>query len=242
MLLNRTEESKNSKDTTTEVGLPHKDSDNSELQFETSVAKPVVKSVSFVLGKTPRVLIKRSKAGKMVLKTSASKDSSKITKYISMQILKLCLPIFPGVEIMEISYLIFLVKSTSSNDSGTISMEEEYEIEKSDEAENDLNEKTTGDYEDIEDNDVAEDDECEVELDVYDYIPSDEPRESVPGLRQSLFPYVPPYIQFCRHDQVSDQIPPEVRKKMKWRLSSISPLVVRKTVEASGTTIGFLIH
>jgi tubulin polyglutamylase TTLL4 len=120
------------------------------------------------------------------------------------------------------------VKSSSSSTTGT-SIEDSEVDESSD---NEVATKSSSN-EDIPEYDEDEDDE--IESDSYDFIPpSNEPRVTVPGLRPSLFPFVPPYIHFCRHDQMSGMLPAEIRKKLKWRLSQITPIVVKKTVEASG--------
>jgi len=56
------------------------------------------------------------------------------------------------------------------------------------------------------------------------------------GVRPSQFPYVPPYINFCQHNEKCECLPPEIKKLMKWRLSTITPTVVKKTVISSGKT------
>ncbi|XP_015607158.1 tubulin polyglutamylase TTLL4 isoform X2 [Cephus cinctus] len=53
--------------------------------------------------------------------------------------------------------------------------------------------------------------------------------------RRSLFPNVPPYISFQSHDsQGQSNLPFEIRRHLKWRLSSITPLLVRRTLTNSG--------
>ena len=59
-------------------------------------------------------------------------------------------------------------------------------------------------------------------------------RNVVPPIRPSYFPYVPPYINFCMHDEKSEVLPAEIRKHLKWRMSTITPVVIRKTVGNSG--------
>lgn len=56
-----------------------------------------------------------------------------------------------------------------------------------------------------------------------------------PSLRPSLFSYVPPYIKFYTHDQKADKLlPKSIQRILKWKLSTITPLVVRQTVVNSG--------
>ncbi|XP_052124662.1 tubulin monoglutamylase TTLL4 isoform X2 [Frankliniella occidentalis] len=57
---------------------------------------------------------------------------------------------------------------------------------------------------------------------------------SLDGLRPSLFPNVPPYIRFSLHDQKGPALPPTIQRNLKWNLSTITPLVVRRTVLNSG--------
>ncbi|CAG7786254.1 unnamed protein product, partial [Allacma fusca] len=59
-------------------------------------------------------------------------------------------------------------------------------------------------------------------------------RKIVPPIRPSYFPFVPPYINFCLHDEKSETLPMEIRKHLKWRMSTITPVVIRKTVSNSG--------
>lgn len=67
-----------------------------------------------------------------------------------------------------------------------------------------------------------------------DDVPKTEVKQIVPAIRPSYFPYVPPYINFCMHDEKTDQLPEEIRKLLKWRLSPITPVVVKRTVSNSG--------
>lgn len=54
-------------------------------------------------------------------------------------------------------------------------------------------------------------------------------------LRPSLFPRVPPYIKFVGHEDVQTiKIPFAVQKHMIWKLTSITPIVVKKTITNSG--------
>lgn len=66
--------------------------------------------------------------------------------------------------------------------------------------------------------------------------------ESVPGgkpttnrpLAPSLFPYVPPYITFATHVQKGPIMPADLTKILKWKLTTITPIVVRKVLINSG--------
>ncbi|XP_048002882.1 uncharacterized protein LOC125239285 isoform X2 [Leguminivora glycinivorella] len=54
-------------------------------------------------------------------------------------------------------------------------------------------------------------------------------------LRQSLFPRVPPYLKFVGYDEATAQkIPAPIQKHLKWKLTSITPIVVKKTLTNSG--------
>ncbi|CAH1108254.1 unnamed protein product [Psylliodes chrysocephalus] len=53
-------------------------------------------------------------------------------------------------------------------------------------------------------------------------------------LRPSLFPNIPPYIRFNAHDYEGDVKFPYTKKFLKWKLSTITPLIVRKTLQNSG--------
>ncbi|XP_049950814.1 tubulin monoglutamylase TTLL4-like isoform X1 [Schistocerca serialis cubense] len=61
-----------------------------------------------------------------------------------------------------------------------------------------------------------------------------EPCNQSQALRTSLFSYVPPYIRFCMHDEKGEPLPYEIGRHMKWKLSTITPLVVRRTLVNSG--------
>lgn len=68
-----------------------------------------------------------------------------------------------------------------------------------------------------------------------DIVPSAENvQNTVPAIRPSYFPNVPPYLNFCLHSEQVESLPPLVRKHLKWRWSSITPVVVKKTIENSG--------
>lgn len=54
-------------------------------------------------------------------------------------------------------------------------------------------------------------------------------------IRESMFPHIPPYLNFNLHDaDVPFNIPAGSRKYFKWKLSTITPIVVRKTLTNSG--------
>ena len=58
---------------------------------------------------------------------------------------------------------------------------------------------------------------------------------SAPPLRRSLFSNVPPTINFVHHNEVSvSSLPAELRKLLRWKLSNITPAVVKKVVTNSG--------
>ena len=56
-----------------------------------------------------------------------------------------------------------------------------------------------------------------------------------PPLRRSLFSHVPPSINFVHHNEVPEKpLPAELRKNLRWKLSTITPAVVKKVVTNSG--------
>lgn len=56
-----------------------------------------------------------------------------------------------------------------------------------------------------------------------------------PPLRLSQFPNVPPTINFMLHNEVSsNQLPDELRKQLKWRLSNITPAIVKRCASNTG--------
>ncbi|CAF3184409.1 unnamed protein product [Rotaria sp. Silwood2] len=54
------------------------------------------------------------------------------------------------------------------------------------------------------------------------------------GLIPSLFNNVPPTIRFCTENQRIEPLPLPLRKMMKWKMSTITPNVVKNTVTRSG--------
>ncbi|CAK1545624.1 unnamed protein product [Leptosia nina] len=54
-------------------------------------------------------------------------------------------------------------------------------------------------------------------------------------LRPSLFPRVPPYLKFVPHDEtIPLKVPAAIQKHLKWKLTTITPIVVKKTLMNSG--------
>lgn len=58
--------------------------------------------------------------------------------------------------------------------------------------------------------------------------------EVKPGFIPSLFANVPPTIRFCTENQRIEQLPLPLRKMMKWKMSTITPNIVKNTVIRSG--------
>lgn len=50
----------------------------------------------------------------------------------------------------------------------------------------------------------------------------------------SLFPFVPPYITFATFEEKGPEIPPVIHKQLKWKLTTITPLLVRKVILNTG--------
>lgn len=50
----------------------------------------------------------------------------------------------------------------------------------------------------------------------------------------SLFPFVPPYITFATFEEKGPEIPPIIHKQLKWKLTTITPLLVRKVILNTG--------
>ncbi|XP_066259801.1 tubulin polyglutamylase ttll-4-like isoform X2 [Euwallacea similis] len=53
-------------------------------------------------------------------------------------------------------------------------------------------------------------------------------------VRSSLFPNIPPYVKFRPHDLETVYKLPNGKKYFKWKLSTITPIIVRKTLSNSG--------
>uniref|UniRef100_A0A146MB87 Tubulin polyglutamylase TTLL4 n=2 Tax=Lygus hesperus TaxID=30085 RepID=A0A146MB87_LYGHE len=69
--------------------------------------------------------------------------------------------------------------------------------------------------------------------------PSTESLLGYPGdnnyFRLSLFSNIPPYVKFTAHNEKADhELPKAIQKALKWKLSTITPLVVKHTVTNSG--------
>ncbi|KAI5644841.1 tubulin-tyrosine ligase family domain-containing protein [Phthorimaea operculella] len=70
---------------------------------------------------------------------------------------------------------------------------------------------------------------------IHRYSPMHLPDSIASCLRPSLFPRVPPYLKFINHDETpSLKIPLAIQKHLKWKLTSITPIVVKKTLTNSG--------
>lgn len=50
----------------------------------------------------------------------------------------------------------------------------------------------------------------------------------------SLFPFVPPYITFANFEEKGPEIPAVIHKQLKWKLTTITPLLVRKVILNTG--------
>lgn len=53
-------------------------------------------------------------------------------------------------------------------------------------------------------------------------------------LSASLFPYVPPYITFADHSEKGPAMPAAITKVLKWKLTTITPIVIRKVLANTG--------
>jgi hypothetical protein len=51
---------------------------------------------------------------------------------------------------------------------------------------------------------------------------------------QSLFPFVPPYITFATFEEKGPEMPAVIHKQLKWKLTTITPLLVRKILINTG--------
>eukprot|EP00095_Tigriopus_kingsejongensis_P001801 maker-scaffold10_size831480-snap-gene-0.19 protein:Tk01801 transcript:maker-scaffold10_size831480-snap-gene-0.19-mRNA-1 annotation:"tubulin polyglutamylase ttll4" len=60
-------------------------------------------------------------------------------------------------------------------------------------------------------------------------------RNAAPPLRRSLFSHVPPSLNFVHHNEVpATPLPAELRKNLRWKLSTITPAVVKRVVTNTG--------
>lgn len=50
----------------------------------------------------------------------------------------------------------------------------------------------------------------------------------------SLFAHVPPYITFASHEARGPPMPIAIKKVLKWKLTTITPIVIRKVLLNSG--------
>lgn len=57
---------------------------------------------------------------------------------------------------------------------------------------------------------------------------------STAPLSPSLFPFVPPYITFASHGEKGPPMPPSIQKILKWKLTTITPIVVRRVLLNTG--------
>ncbi|XP_075238158.1 uncharacterized protein LOC142334209 isoform X2 [Lycorma delicatula] len=55
-----------------------------------------------------------------------------------------------------------------------------------------------------------------------------------PGLRPSLFSFVPPYINFSNHEEKGVPFPQQIQTLLKWKMSRITPVIVRRIILNSG--------
>lgn len=66
---------------------------------------------------------------------------------------------------------------------------------------------------------------------LYNSTPSTTPLEA---FNVSLFSHVPPAINFCQWNEKTEAKPLVIQKLLKWRVTNITPLIVKKTVLNSG--------
>lgn len=70
---------------------------------------------------------------------------------------------------------------------------------------------------------------------VYSWVTQAPNLTDSPALRRSLFSHVPPTINFMLHNETSSsQLPDEIRKLLKWRLSTVTPAIVKRCASNSG--------
>ncbi|XP_062861890.1 tubulin polyglutamylase TTLL4 [Trichomycterus rosablanca] len=58
-------------------------------------------------------------------------------------------------------------------------------------------------------------------------------REVKPALVPSLFPFLPPTLYFSTYKERVEPLPPEQRKLLKWKMSTVTPNIVKHTVARS---------
>ncbi|XP_029936370.1 tubulin monoglutamylase TTLL4 isoform X2 [Myripristis murdjan] len=61
----------------------------------------------------------------------------------------------------------------------------------------------------------------------------DEDREEKPALVPSLFPFFPPTLYFSTANERVELLPPEQRRLLKWKMSTVTPNVVKHTIARS---------
>lgn len=59
-------------------------------------------------------------------------------------------------------------------------------------------------------------------------------RQTTAPFSKSLFPNVPLYFSFATHTEVGPTVPPCISKIMKWKLTPVTPVVVRKVLVNTG--------
>ncbi|CAH8496689.1 unnamed protein product [Schistosoma turkestanicum] len=65
-------------------------------------------------------------------------------------------------------------------------------------------------------------------------------RKSHPALIDSLFPNVPPVLRFVEEGQKLEPLPWEFRRLLKWRASTLTPVVVKQTLQRTGFKVSKL--
>lgn len=66
-----------------------------------------------------------------------------------------------------------------------------------------------------------------------DSVQGQRPKSDCP-LTPSLFAHVPPYITFASHETKGSQMPLAIKKVLKWKLTTITPIVIRRILLNSG--------
>ncbi|XP_045073629.1 tubulin polyglutamylase TTLL4-like [Coregonus clupeaformis] len=62
---------------------------------------------------------------------------------------------------------------------------------------------------------------------------SEDEGELKPALVPSMFPFLPPTLYFSTANQRVEPLPPEQRKLLKWKMSTVTPAVVKHTIVRS---------